>query len=298
MAELIENRRASDASKRYCYDIGLRLARFCDDFPNRMAAEITTTDVDDWLVRLPLSPVTRNTFQRDIRTLFSFCVTRRYCTSNPVVETRKAKEIDGVIEILKVSETVRLLEAASFETLPYWAIGCLAGLRRSEVERLEWGEIDLDSGLIEVKAAKSKTATRRLVTIQPNLSKWLVPYRAHRGRVCPVNFQKKINEDRERAGLLEKWPQNALRHSFGSYHLAQFKDAAALALQMGNSPAMIFRHYRELVKPKDAARFWNITPAAEAEKVVHSVLPEAAANLAFIDGLHRLCVQRGGVKIG
>ena len=178
MAELIENRRASGASKRYCYDINLRLDRFCDDFPNRMAAEITTTDVDDWLAHLPLSPVTRNTFRRDIRTLFSLRVTRRYCTSNTVVETRKAKEIDGAIEILSVPETVRPLEAANFETLSYWAIGCFARLRRSEVERLEWSEIDWDFGMIEVKAVKNKTATRRLVTIQPNLGKWLAPYRA------------------------------------------------------------------------------------------------------------------------
>jgi hypothetical protein len=35
---------------------------------------------------------------------------------------------------------------------------------------------------------------------------------------------------------------------------------------MGNSPTMIFRHYRDLVKPKDAVRFWEITP--EAERVI------------------------------
>jgi len=37
---------------------------------------------------------------------------------------------------------------------------------------------------------------------------------------------------------------------------------------MGNSPAMIFKHYRELVKPKDAELYWNIKPEAEGKKVV------------------------------
>ena len=32
-----------------------------------------------------------------------------------------------------------------------------------------------------------------------------------------------------------EWPQNALRHRFGSYHLAHFKDVAKLALDVGNS---------------------------------------------------------------
>jgi len=29
---------------------------------------------------------------------------------------------------------------------------------------------------------------------------------------------------------------------------------------------MIFRHYRELVKPKDADRYWKVAPAAAREK--------------------------------
>jgi integrase len=53
-----------------------------------------------------------------------------------------------------------------------------------------------------------------------------------------------------------------LRHSFASYHLAHFKNANELALEMGHTNSeMIFRHYRELVQPKEAARYWQITPA-------------------------------------
>ena len=86
--------------------------------------------------------------------------------------------------------------------------------------------------------------------------------------MCPSGLRKKLEADRERAALLAKWPQNALRHSFGSYHLARFPDAAALALQMGNSPAMIFKHYRELVKPADAAKYWEIKPSGATTNVV------------------------------
>jgi hypothetical protein len=81
-------------------------------------------------------------------------------------------------------------------------------------------------------------------------------------------LQRKIFGDRERAELRAGWPQNALRHSFGSYHLAQFNDPAKLALEMGNSPATIFQHYRQLVKPKQAERYWKIVPAASGKKVV------------------------------
>ena len=42
----------------------------------------------------------------------------------------------------------------------------------------------------------------------------------------------------------------------------------ALSLQMGNSPAMISKHSRERVKPKDAERYRQIKPGAVSEKVV------------------------------
>jgi len=271
MNELIENRKAAGASARYCNDLGLRIGRFCRDFADRRLSEISTSDVDNWLASLQLAPVTRNTFRRDLRTLFSFGMTRRYCAENPVIQTTKAKETEGEIEILTVAQTAKLLESASGETLPFWVIGAFAGLRRSEIERLDWEQVDFESNLIEVKARHSKTARRRFVVMPPNLWAWLEPYRAYRGRVCPENLRKRIEADRERAGLREDWPPNALRHSFGSYHLAQFKDAAALALQMGNSPEVIFRHYRELVKPKEAARYWQIKPADVSSKVVSLV---------------------------
>src|SRR6266853_1907976 len=179
-----------------------------------------------------------------------------------------ARDIDDWLRSLNVGETERLLRAASVDMVPYWAIGLFAGLRRAEIERLNWEDVRLDDGFIEVKASKSKTASRRLVPIQPNLAEWLAPYRTRRGRICPQNLQKHINDDRDRSQLRAEWPQNALRHSFGSYHLARFRDAAKLALEMGNSPATIFRHYRQLVKPKQAERYWKIVPAAAGKKVI------------------------------
>ena len=82
---------------------------------------------------------------------------------------------------------------------------------------------------------------------------------------------------RDRAGLRD-WPQNAARHSFASYHLAQHQDAAKLALEMGNSPAMVFGHYRELVKTKDAEKFWSIRPSKAAQKKVMAMVAKAALN--------------------
>jgi integrase len=267
ISELLNTRTRDGLSERYLADLRVRLARFSGVFGARLIATVTAGEIDDWLRSLGVGTVTRNTFRRRLIILFKFANGRGYLSENSMDHVERVKEHPGDVGILTVTETERLLECASFETLPYWAIGAFAGLRRAEIERLAWSEVNFDDAFIEVKAAKAKTASRRIVTIQENLLAWLAPYRLYTGHVCPANLQKKINDDRDRARLRLNWPQNALRHSFGSYHLARFNDSARLALEMGNSPAMIFKHYRELVKPKEAARYWEILPST-SEKVI------------------------------
>ena len=67
-----------------------------------------------------------------------------------------------------------------------------------------------------------------------------------------------------------EWPENGLRHSFASYHLAAFKNAASTALELGHHDSRVtFAHYRELVKPREAARYWKLRPAAKwSRKIV------------------------------
>ena len=93
--------------------------------------------------------------------------------------------------------------------------------------------------------------------------------RKRSGRVTPSNFVKAFAALRAAAGLKTAWPDNALRHSFASYHLAHFKDAGALALDMGHTNSgMIFANYRQLVRPAEAERYWNLKPQAEADRKI------------------------------
>jgi integrase len=78
-------------------------------------------------------------------------------------------------------------------------------------------------------------------------------------------------ETRRRAKIAD-WPSNALRHSFASYHLAHFKNAAELALEMGHTnQQMIFDHYRQLVRPAVAARYWKICPVSGTRSNIVSI---------------------------
>jgi len=273
--ELLKVKEADGASRRYLSDLRSRLNQFSEIFDGKPIAEITSTEIDEWLRSLSdketgkrLSSITRNNFRRLLIVAFNFARGRNYCADNPAKKTAKAKVIQTPIGILSVNETVRLLENAPTDLVPYLSIGAFGGLRRSELERLDWNEVDLEANLIEVTAKNAKSARRRFVRIQPNLAKWLQLHRRSSGSVTPPDYRELLDSARK-AAKIDDWPQNALRHGFASYHLAHFNNAGALALELGHTNSnLVFQHYRQLVKPKEAERYWKIAPAVAGEKVI------------------------------
>ena len=67
------------------------------------------------------------------------------------------------------------------------------------------------------------------------------------------------------------WKHNVLRHSFISYRLALVQDVNRVALEAGTSPAMIFRHYRELATPEQAHTWFAIAPSVTPNVIPISV---------------------------
>ena len=147
------------------------------------------------------------------------------------------------------------------ELKPCFALGAFAGLRTEEILRLDWSDVERRPGFIEIAADKAKTAARRLVPVTPNLAQWLAVSGGGPGKVwahCKRHYFKsvrdtvqRINEGRKRKAHQFVWKDNALRHSFISYRLAGIQDVNCVALEAGNSPKMIFQHYRELCTPAD-----------------------------------------------
>ena len=186
--ELLSIKKRDGASERYLGDLRSRLGQFAASFENKSVSGFTATEVDEWLRSLEISPTTRNNFRRVLIVAFNFAVSRGYCLANPAAKSAKAKEIEGTVGILTVGQTARLLEAAPNDLLPFLTVGAFAGLRRAELERLDWSEIDLQAGLIEVQAKKAKSARRRFVKIRDNLAGWLQPAAKATGAVTPLNY--------------------------------------------------------------------------------------------------------------
>jgi integrase len=269
--EVLEAKRKDGRAPMYLADLRKRLARYCQDFGNRPIASITVEEIDNWLRDLPLSPKSRANYRANIGVMFSYATKRRIIDNNPVAHTAKPKLPDNPPEIFTVDELRALLDAATKkapEIIPMLTIGAFAGLRDAEIKRLDWSEIELARGYIEVKAAKAKSARRRIVPIQPNLAAWLRSYSEMKGRLVPPNARNKLDAIRKEAGLA-RWPNNGLRHSFASYRLAAIHDAPRVASDLGHtSPQMLYNTYREVVRPEEAERYWKIEPVSETANVV------------------------------
>jgi len=269
--EVVEAKRKDGRSAKYINDLRLKLKRFCQDFGIRPVVAVGPEEIDKWLRGLDCSPKSRADYRANIGVLFSYAERLQMIDRNPVLRTAKPKLVDSPPEIFTVDELQALLEAArriAPEVLPMLAIGAFTGLRDAEIKRLDWDEVNLVRGYVEVKAAKAKSARRRLVPIQPNLAQWLAPFNATKGPVVPVNARKKLDAVRQATGLA-RWPKNGLRHSFASYRLAACHDAPRVASELGHtSPQMLYSTYRELVLPEEAELYWQIAPADEAKNVV------------------------------
>ena len=130
-----------------------------------------------------------------------------------------------------------------------------------------------------MKGSKAKTRKRRVVAISDNLLAWLEPLARAEGPVAPNvdAFGEKLKQLADEAEITP-WPHNALRHSFGSFFYARSKNENLTAAEMGNTPQVIFKHYRALVRAKEVELFWKTQPPKNYRKLVSSHPPKDEEN--------------------
>lgn len=294
-------------SERYLYDLRKKLEKVSAHFNGLLITLVTAAEINRFVNELrgvkgrptkkrkiaavpkPISGRTKNNYLQVINVLLEYARKQKYVPRHFAVmdEVDQSEEADFDIEIFTAEEITKILAAVRKEALPALAIGAFAGIRTAEVCRLDWSEVDLDKGLIEIKKGKAKTRSRRLVPITPNLALFLKGVEERNGPVWaqsePFLFDLMRDAGKD-SGV--KWKHNALRHSFISYRVAKIKNVNEVAMEAGNSPDMIFKHYRELVTEKQADAWFGVTPEAvaalkkrqEAEKAAKVVaLPEVAA---------------------
>jgi integrase len=199
------------------------------------------------------------------------------CASNPAAEVPRERERATDIDIFTPAETRKLLNSIKDELKPFAALWCFTGLRKEEISRLDWTEIDaaLATGSVYLPASKAKTGRARSVPLGDAAKSWLIAFRKPDGPVLPARYAAQRALDRvpplmaRRAGIT--WKVNAPRHSFASYLLATGTPSREVASQMGSSLQQLDRHYNSrslTITRATAQEYFDIRPGdAEAQPV-------------------------------
>ena len=286
--EFLKSRAAIGVRPRTYVQYASNLRILGEEFDDRPISLITRSDLEDYFAESEWMPRTRLNYMVTLSTLFTFAQDRDYCPANPAAKIARPILEDRPAGILKIIDVLVLLKSADQHKqvmIPALAIGLFAGLRRSELCALDWSEVSLPYGTIEVKGSKAKTRQRRIVHICDSLKEWLTLHARKAGpiTVSPRDdvFGEHLRDLIEKAGITD-YPHNGIRHSFGSYHYEFHRNEQLTASEMGNSPAVIFRHYRNLVSPADAKLYWTIAPG-NLDRLIKKLEESARLDRSLLD---------------
>ena len=287
----VTDRPLSDALAAYLADLARRAAsgdvsalhlRSCEHSlgvlerhaPGLCATALRSLDapsVQVALDALPLAPRTRLNVRKVLRAALHWVRRAGWLPpghTNPVADTLPPATRRPTPGIITAPQMSALLAAADVLTLRWLVFGGFCGLRTSEVDRLQWEDIRWDAAQpqLYVSPGKTRNAERWVMLTPPVLAlrERLAPEAS--GPVLLACGVKHSATTRARARTFARAgftpPPNGLRHSYGSYHLVHYGDAARTAMEMGHyAPAITFNFYRRAVSASEAAAWWSLASA-------------------------------------
>ena len=255
---------------RTVYDFRYFTRRFmkrCPGLARRMVRAISPQECAQYIEKAFDTPRQRQKARLILSGVFGTAVKRGWCSGNPVAKVETPRVVEQQVPILSPQEIERLLHTAQDYRNGSCAaaVGMMlyAGIRPHEVARLTWAQVDLQERAIYILPRHSKTGGARRVTIHKPLLQILRAHKRAEGeRMCPANWLQHWRELRRAAGWRgEKcWPQDALRHTFASYHLSYFRSYAELQLEIGHRDATLLRtRYVDQRGVVNAKSFWDAT---------------------------------------
>lgn len=280
--KLIASLRENTRSGKYVDDLERDLGKFAGQFPDIDLCNID--GLQEYLQQLrnrdgnAVGTRRRDNVRDAIVRLFHFAQERGFLAEDRKTAADYLHRIDAGTDVSTFTpeEMSLLLENVTYEWRPWMAIAAFAGLRTSEIFRLEWNAIKWDHNVIAVaRRVAKKVRISRKVPMSENLIAWLAPWREKMGNIYSLTPTWEALENRHGTEIerLEKktgikWSTNALRHSFGSYRLAILKSEAQVAFEMGNSPAKVRENYHDPKSESEARKYFSLMPPEAVDNVI------------------------------
>ncbi len=138
-------------------------------------------EIEEWLIRLPLSPRTKRLHFENLSAVYGYAVHRGLIERSPMEFVKLPRTPDEEPHILETEELRRVIRNAQTDQdilLAYLPI--FTGMRRAEIRNLLWEHVKLSASTITVVDGKGDKL--RHVPIHPRLAEVLVACRNPRDR--------------------------------------------------------------------------------------------------------------------
>jgi integrase len=236
------------------------------EFGARPAGEIDDREWRTWVDRLSRESLSRSRIANHVavaRAIYGWASrpTRRLVARSPLLGVELPPNDEKPrTRVANADEAAALIAALDpGDTVPY-ALAFYAGLRRAEIKRLDWPDVELEGYRLVVRKAKSQVGTGRRPPIAEKLRPILLGEFMRQGRreggaVSAVSVMSGKIAERARkrwaiAGL-EPITLHECRHTYASFLMAAGYTLRELMEYMGHSSLQATERYVKLLPPLD-----------------------------------------------
>lgn len=228
-----------------------------------LVADIQPAALRKWVKARSSNTNTQAMYLRYARLFFAYLRRNRLVADDPTEAVPMPKAKPGR-NILTPQQMTALLDLELPDHVrALLLLGGFAGLRTEEVLRMDWDRVNTKSGQIHVPFDAMKDSggyDQRIVDFTEPLKRRKAWLAEQSGPIIPMASETfHAHKRRACSPVLTEWPDNCLRHSFATYHLARAKNAGLTAYQMGHtSAAMVQRVYAVPAALADWKAWWAI----------------------------------------
>jgi hypothetical protein len=274
------------------------LRHLASHFPNHFLTAIHLATLSDWWT-LRTGTAGRDRQQGIRRTLVTFyrwAKLQGFAGNEAVTVADRLPSLaanSADLYVYTPAEMATLLHHVTPEFLPCILFGGFAGLRPEEIAPknpkatkkrpnppppkpgLQWDHIDWQFKVIRLPKEVSKVKKARIIPLHPVLLQWFQHIGADatwKGRVCKRDAAT-ARETTRLGKILDQqfnrttgWPDDALRHSYGSYRNAVIRKLSQVAEEMGTSEEMLHNHYHNPKTSEEGAEWFTLDPQTSSEK--------------------------------
>lgn len=195
-----------------------------------------------------------------LKVIFNRAVRHGKLKLNPITQVKRLPENNVRQRILAQEEFKALLDASEPHLKPILMVAYYMGMRKDEIVRLVWSEVDLKKGFIRLPAERTKTDNPRNIPIHPEVKMVLerLPRGLHTDRVFlrygqPFDEIKHSFQAACRKAKIENFTFHDLRHCALNNLRKAGNDFFQIMAMSGHKTISVFKRYN-LVTEEELSR--------------------------------------------